>query len=630
MPSPAVAPPKDLPIILPTAEMIEIGDALYNEGLTKRLLGDKQWRLDNLYWIKPEGGGDPIRFKPRECQSVIYDHLMETPQIPIYIIKSRRLGFSTAISVFSGDQAVWEAGHNICLIDQTQPDAFKKMREQIRYAVDSLPTAIHKKLDFTSRNESNLGVRIMTDDPDKQPDSAISNIYAGQRVRGGDTSGLWVSEWGPLAAEDPHRSAKIVSGAFPAARKGWICTETTWMGGKNGDLWKQIEPIYTGSPNANGYIYFFPWHGDPYVIKFGVKEILTKYPNLKDGDLECTSVTGEITEDVKSYFRDLEDQLGKRFKEDQKKWWAVAKTTYGIKMPQEFPSTLEEALSAPGNAPKYSERGTNFIDKHLKSIKTQYGMINMRNERAQWEDLGERESSAWARIWEHPVAGRTYVISIDWCTGQKTVTEDPDFHAVSVLRAAYMDERGVVQPAAVVAAIKTKVRTELDILCKQIRAFQIYYGDCLVVPEINNMHGVIALLQQANVTNIYERQLFPDSKEDKRLRTELGWNTTKSSKPLICDNLGAIIREEGLLLYCPHILSELRAFQTNLLALTGHHDDWVISLAIGMHALPLASPMVYAPPVVQRAPSDHHPDQAYADNAQHFYAAENLRDSVLG
>lgn len=623
----AAPPPADLPIILPTAEMIEIGDAIYNEGLTKQLLGDKRWRLNNLYWIKPEGGGDPKRFVPRDCQAVIYDHLLETPKIPIYIIKSRRLGFSTAMSVFSGDQAIWEAGQNINLVDLTQPDAFKKMREQIRYSVDSVPRAIHQRIDFTSRNESNLGLRIAG-----QPDSAISNIYAGMNARGGDSSGLWISEWGPLAAqpEGKIRSAKIVSGAFPAARKGWICTETTWMGGKNGDLWNQIEPIYSGNPNAHGYIYFFPWHGDPYVIKFGVKEILTKYPNLKDGDLECTSVTGEITEDVFDYFRDLEDQIGKRFREDQKRWWAVAKTTYGIKMPQEFPSTLEEALSAPGNAPKYSERGTNFIDKHLKSIKTQYGMINVRNDRAQWEDLGERDSSAWARVWEHPVAGRTYVISIDWCTGQKTVTEDPDFHAVCVLRASYQDERGVIHPAAVVAAIKTKVRTELDILCKQIRAFQLYYGDCLVVPEINNMHGVIALLQQANVTNIYERQLFPDSKEDKRLRTELGWNTTKSSKPLICDNLGTIIREECLLLYCPHILSELRAFQTNLLALTGHHDDWVISLAIGMHALPLASPMVYAPPVVARAASDHYPDQAYADNAQHFYATENLRDSILG
>jgi len=624
MPSPAAAPPEDLPIILPTAEMIEIGDALYNEGLTKQLLGDKRWRLNNLYWIKPEGGGDPKRFVPRDCQAVIYDHLLETPKIPIYIIKSRRLGFSTAISVFSGDQAIWEAGQNINLVDLTQPDAFKKMREQIRYTVDSVPRGIHQRIDFTSRNESNLGLRIAG-----QPDSAISNIFAGMNARGGDSSGLWISEWGPLAAQDPHRSGKIVSGAFPAARKGWICTETTWMGGKNGDLWKQIEPIYSGNPNAHGYIYFFPWHGDPYVIKFGVKEILTKYPNLKDGDLECTSVTGEITSEVIDYFRDLEDQLGKRFREDQKKWWAVAKTTYGIKMPQEFPSTLEEALSAPGNAPKYSERGTNFIDKHLKSIKTQYGMINVRNDRAQWEDLGERESSAWARIWEHPVAGRTYVISIDWCTGQKTVTENPDYHAVTVLRAPYQDERGVIHPAAVVAAIKTKVRTELDILCKQIRAFQLYYGDCLVVPEINNMHGVIALLQQAGVTNIYERQLFPDSKEDKRLRTELGWNTTKSSKPLICDALGTTIREEGLLLYCPHILSELRAFQTNLLALEGHHDDWVIALAIGMHALPLASPMVYRPPVVLRAPSDHYPDQSYTDNAELFYAEQNLRDSVL-
>jgi len=601
MPS-APPPPEDLPIILPTAEMIEIGDALYNEGLTKKLLGDKRWRLDNLYWIKPEGGGDPVQFKPRDSQKLIYNHLIEHPDTPAYIIKSRRLGFSTALSVFAGDQCSWEAGRNINLVDLTQPDAFKKMREQIRYAVDSLPRSIHERMEFTSRNESNLGMRVAG-----QPDSAISNIFAGMNARGGDCSGLWVSEWGPLAAQDPHRSGKILSGAFPAARKGWRCVETTWMGGKNGDLWNLIEPIYSGNPNADGKIFFFPWHGDPV----------------------CVSITGEVTDDIRDYFRDLEDHLSKRFSTEQKKWWAVEKTRLGIKMPQEFPSTLEEALSAPGNAPKFSERGCNFIEQHQKTVKTQFGLINVRNDRAQWEDLGEREASAWARIWEHPVAGRTYVLHIDWCTGQKTSTENPDFHAVGILRAAYQDERGVIIPTVEVAAIKIKARTDLDILCKQIRALQLYYGDCLVVPEINNMHGVIQLLQQAGCTNIYERQLFPDSKEDKRLRTELGWNTSSSSKPLICENLATTIREEGLLVYCPHLLSELRAFQIDLKALTGHHDDWVISLAIGLHALPLASPMVYQPPVLSRAASDHHPDQAFADNAALFYAEQNSRDSMF-
>lgn len=605
MPSPKTAAepaPAEMPVILPTAEQIEIGDALFNEAMAKRLLSDKRWRLANLYWIKPEGGGDPIRFVPRDIQWEIYNHLIDTPHIPAYIIKSRRLGFSTALSVFSGDQVAFEAGRNLNLVDLTQPDAHKKMREQVRYAVDTLPRAILSRQQFDARNEGHLSMRIKG-----QPESALSNLFAGMNARGGDCSGLWVSEWGPLAAQDPYRSGKILAGAFPAARKGWRCVETTWMGGKSGDLWNLIEPIYSGSPNADGKIYFFPWHGDPV----------------------CVSLTGEITDDVRDYFRDLEEQLGRKFSEEQKKWWAIEKTRLQIKMPQEFPSTLEEALSAPGNAPRFSERGCNRIEKALKDLRCQYGTIIEKNDRAIWEELGEREGSAWCRIWEHPQPGRTYIIGADWCTGQKTVTEDPDFHAVPVIRAGYMTETGLSVPAAVVAAIKPKVRLDLDVLCKQIRAMQLHYGDCMVVPEINNMHGVIALLQQAGVTNIFERQLHPDSKEDKRLLTELGWNTTKTTKPLIIDNLATIIREEGLLVYCPHILSELRAFQTNNMALVGHHDDWVMALAIGMHALPLASPMAPRPAALSRAPSDHNPDYFNATPAELLFGSENFRDSIL-
>lgn len=603
MPSPE-ATPADLPVILPTAEQVEIGNALYNEALAKRLLGDRRWRLGNLYWIKPEGGGDPIRFVPRDIQWQIYNHLIDTPQLPAYIIKSRRLGFSTALSVFAGDQVSFEAGRNLNLVDLTQPDAFKKMREQVRYAVDSLPQPIWQRFEFDARNESHLAMRIKG-----QPEAALSNLFAGMNARGGDCSGLWVSEWGPLAAQDPYRSGKILAGAFPAARRGWRCVETTWMGGKNGDLWNLIEPIYSGNPNADGKIYFFPWHGDPV----------------------CVSITGEITDDVRDYFADLEDQLGKKFNDEQKKWWAVEKTRLGIKMPQEFPSTLEEALSAPGNAPKFSERGCNFIEKHLKDNACQYGTIHVKGDRAIWEELGEREGSAFARIWEHPMPGRTYILHIDWCTGQKTVTTDPDFHAVGVLRAGYQDDRGVIIPAKEVAAIKPKVRIELDVLCQQVRALQLFYGDCLVIPEIDNMHGVIALLQKAGVTNIFERQLYPDSKEDKRLKTELGWKTTKQSKSIIIENLATTIREEGLTLHCPHMLSELRAFQIDLKALEGHHDDWVMSLAFGLHALPLASPMIHRPAPVLRAPSDHNPDHHPSDPVTLLYGPEeNFRDSILG
>ena len=57
-----------------------------------------------------------------------------------------------------------------------------------------------------------------------------------------------------------------------------------------------IKPILEKKPNAEGRIYFFPWHADP----------------------TCVSITGEVTPDVEEYFRSIEAKLGKQFSAEQR------------------------------------------------------------------------------------------------------------------------------------------------------------------------------------------------------------------------------------------------------------------------------------------------------------------------
>jgi hypothetical protein len=173
---------------------------------------------------------------------------------------------------------------------------------------------------FTKRNDSELRLRV-----GKETDSEDSVVFATTRGRGGDCSMLHVSEWGPIAAKDPARSNEIRTGAFPAARMGRRAVETTWYGGKTGDLWELIKPIIEQDPNANGRIFFFPWHADPMAI----------------------STAGVVTRDLETYFKDLADKLGKSFSPEQKKWYGITRQEQGIFMRREYPSTLEEAFSAP-------------------------------------------------------------------------------------------------------------------------------------------------------------------------------------------------------------------------------------------------------------------------------------------
>lgn len=292
-------------------------------------LEDRLWRLRNLYSCRSEGRGTGMKFTPRPEQEIIFNHLIDTPTVPAYIIKSRRLGLSTGICTFNADAAVFEAGWRGTIIDQKQEDATKKMVEIVRFSIDNLDPAILRQINFDKRNDGELRFRV-----GDEPETKDSVIFATTGSRGGDCNMLHVSEWGPIAAEDARRSTEIRTGAFPAARLGRRVVETTWKGGKGGDLWELIKPILERNPNAEGVIYFFPWHDDPVAVK----------------------ATGAVTKDVEEYFTDLGHQLSKRFDPDQKKWWAAKKLEQGIFMSREYPSTLEEAFRAPVEGAIFAKR----------------------------------------------------------------------------------------------------------------------------------------------------------------------------------------------------------------------------------------------------------------------------------
>lgn len=333
-------------------------------------LRDPAWRLTHLYSIKTEDRGDRIDFTPRTEQQQVINHLLYKPHEPLYIIKARRLGMSTAIGLTMADAAAWQGGLQCSLIDQTQADAQRKMSEIMRYALLNVHPNILARLHFPKLNDTELqvlnhfpipstdpqpspqeslaeaqespeGTQKSPSDPQKSPGGAQeraegSRIYAGRNARGGTNNFLWISEWGPIAATDPKRSQEIRTGALPSARRGRRVVETTWYGGKAGDLWDVIKPILQRDPNAPGAVRFFPWHGDP----------------------ACVKLTGVIDRDLEHYFKDLATRVGKTFTQEQKRWYASAKLEQGIFIKREYPSTLDEAMSAPIEGTIYGDEIT--------------------------------------------------------------------------------------------------------------------------------------------------------------------------------------------------------------------------------------------------------------------------------
>ena len=261
-----------------------------------------------------------IPFVPRPEQLVVIRSLLEDPYTALFIIKSRRLGMSTAIGIMQADFEVFTSGHRGVIIDQNQGDATKKLVEIVRFAIDNLPEALRGGLIVDKANEGELRMR-----RDGEGSSEDSVIWASVGTRGGDCSFLHVSEWGPISFLDKMRSVSIRTGTWPSARRGRRVVETTWMGGKGGDLWEMIKPILEGDPSAEGKVLFFPWHCDPAAVNW----------------------KGHVSAETERYFADLSARTGKEFSRGQKAWYAARKLELGIYVKREYPSTLDEALSAP-------------------------------------------------------------------------------------------------------------------------------------------------------------------------------------------------------------------------------------------------------------------------------------------
>ena len=288
-------------------------------------LVDPLWRIQNLYSIKDEATGRSVHFDPRPEQLEVIRHIHEEPDVPLYIIKSRRLGMSTALGVTMADSVAFNDGYQASLVEQKQETAWAKMRNIIRHSVYSLPPGILESLEFVKANDGELAIKPAQQDPKDREETKISSAYAGLTPRGGTINFLWVSEWGVIQHQDPPRSREIRTGALPAARKGVRVVETTWMGGKAGDLWELISPILSNLDGANGKVLFFPWHGDP----------------------SCVRVKGTVSLEIEEYFSELSARLNNQFSPDQKRWYAATAIEQGIFMRREYPSTLDEAFSAP-------------------------------------------------------------------------------------------------------------------------------------------------------------------------------------------------------------------------------------------------------------------------------------------
>ncbi len=132
-------------------------------------------------------------------------------------------------------------------------------------------------------------------------------------------------------------------------------------------------------------------------------------------------------------------------------------------------------------------------------------------------------------------------------TGETQVGgKDPDNHSVGVWRQGYFDPTRGWRPPKLVARLvhswglwesqkRYELRWDIDVLEEQVWRLCLYYGRCLIVPEMNADRGLVELLKQRNGAIIYVRVLF--NKREQKEQNAFGWYTDPKTRE-------AILREQ--------------------------------------------------------------------------------------
>ena len=88
------------------------------------------------------------------------------------------------------------------------------------------------------------------------------------------------------------------------------------------------------------------------------------------------------------------------------------------------------------------------------------------------------------------------------------------------------------------------------------------------------------MLRQLGYPRLFRKRTL--NKVSNRVTQEYGWKTTRTSKPLMIDDLAQALKNEELVLHCDSTLAELRTFVRNDKGgMSGSpYDDRVMSLAL--------------------------------------------------
>ncbi len=278
-----------------------------------KLLKSKEWRMNNLYWIKVKKGGR-IKFRPNDAQQ----KFLKNRHGRDGILKARQRGFTTLIQLDMLDDCMFVPDTNAGVIAHNRDDAQAFFKDKIKFAYDNL--AKHLRDRIPAANDAANELRFENG----------SVIRVGTSLRSGTFQYLHISEYGKICARYPDKAEEVRTGALPAVpTTGKVVIEST-AEGRIGHFFELCDDGLKREQEGREpleleyKIHFFPW--------------------WESDECRATPLAG-MTEYWTAYFDDLA-KIGIVTDAEQQSWYIQEAKAVGKNMKRENPATPQEAFEA--------------------------------------------------------------------------------------------------------------------------------------------------------------------------------------------------------------------------------------------------------------------------------------------
>jgi len=290
-------------------------------------LGNKWWRLNNLYWIQTERG-KRVKFVCNHPQRKFYKDLWYFNTL----LKARQWGGTTFICLYILDDCLFNSNLEAGIIAHKKDDAQKIFRRKILYPYNNLAEGFRLENPTIKETQSELHF------------ANESNIFVATSVRSGTVQRLLISEYGKICAKFPEKADEIRSGSLNAVHPGSMIWIESTAEGAFGDFYDRCEKAREYKEKGSHLtkldykFHFIPWWENPFNV------------------LDPTHVI--VSPKMVKYFDALEVALHITLSDEQKAWYVKKAEDQGDKMHQEHPSTHAEAFEKLVTGAYYAEQMT--------------------------------------------------------------------------------------------------------------------------------------------------------------------------------------------------------------------------------------------------------------------------------